>query len=351
MQVLRLLFAVVLIQSIVACSPDTAIDLKAAPLSAVSHVSQDRIHGSDSGFGTFQTYPIPGCTNGDCQPIGMALGIDHRVWFANYIGGTIDSIDASGNFRVHNVDKISNYDVAEGLDRTTWYTGYDVNQLQGWVGHLIDGSVTQYAIPFQPLFIVRGFQDMWFGGSNHISKISPTGVLHTFVLDSHSNVEDMVKGPDGNIWFTDEYLNNTFQSRVGKITPFGKVTEFVVPDNPPGGIIGITVGPDGNLWFTDGSVTNGVSMIGQCTTGGSITLYPTPTRHAGAWGIVQGPSQDMYFTETGVSQIGRITLNPVLITEFKAPSQSNPLGIALGADNNIWFSIPDEGLIGKFNTH
>jgi len=354
MRLLRLLVALVLFEFVVACSTHSQMDSTISPLSAGINPSQAQHHASHSGFGTFETFAIPGCTNNYCQPLGMSIGIDKRVWFANYIGGTIDSVNISGSFRVHNVDgakNLNNYDVAEGLNRTTWFTAFGGGQ--GWVGHLAQGSVTLYPISFGSYFIARGFQDMWFAGGNNIAKISQTGRLKTFVLDPNSNVEVLVHGPDGNMWFTDEYFQGSLiQSRIGKITPMGKVTEFVVPDNPPGGIIGITVGPDNNLWFTDGSVTNGVTMIGRCTIDGSITLYPTPTTHANAWAIVKGPSNDLYFTETGVGQIGRITLNPVTITEYKVPSPAtNPLGIALGADNNIWFTIPGEGLIGKFNTH
>src|SRR6266446_9109543 len=53
-------------------------------------------------------------------------------------------------------------------------------------------------------------------------------------------------GPDANLWFTDPD-----NSKIGKITTFGVITEYGV------GTVGstrpdvITAGPDGNMWFTD----------------------------------------------------------------------------------------------------
>ncbi|MGH7266700.1 MAG: virginiamycin B lyase family protein, partial [Candidatus Rokuibacteriota bacterium] len=52
-------------------------------------------------------------------------------------------------------------------------------------------------------------------------------------------------GPDGNLWFTEAVAN-----RIGRITPFGAITEFPVP-TPGSTPVGITVGPDGNIWFTE----------------------------------------------------------------------------------------------------
>src|SRR5258708_1766324 len=58
-----------------------------------------------------------------------------------------------------------------------------------------------------------------------------------------SGVLDITTGPDGNLWFTEE-----FKQHVGRITPSGVVTEFSAGQDEN---IGITAGPDGNLWFTE----------------------------------------------------------------------------------------------------
>jgi virginiamycin B lyase len=54
----------------------------------------------------------------------------------------------------------------------------------------------------------------------------------------------IVRGPDGNLWFT-EFDG----SRIDRITPGGVVTEFTPPPNR--GPLGITVGSDNLLYFTE----------------------------------------------------------------------------------------------------
>jgi hypothetical protein len=80
-----------------------------------------------------------------------------------------------------------------------------------------------------------------------------------------SNPAGIVKGADGNIWFTETAAN-----KIGKITSGGFVTEYVVPtaSSLPAGI---TAGLDGNIWFTE---YNG-NKIGRITPSGTVTDKPT----------------------------------------------------------------------------
>src|SRR5258706_4936915 len=87
-----------------------------------------------------------------------------------------------------------------------------------------------------------------------------TGSAQFTVFHAISGVTyGITRGPDGNLWFT-EYAAN----RIGRITPNGVVTEFVVPG--VGAPFAITAGPDGNLWFTD---TN-TNQIGKITPAGLL---------------------------------------------------------------------------------
>src|SRR3954470_9973959 len=73
-------------------------------------------------------------------------------------------------------------------------------------------------------------------------------------------------GPDGNVWFTEQSAN-----RIGRISPAGTVTEFVVPTASSTPQF-ITTGPDGALWFTELSA----NKIGRITTSGAITEFVVP---------------------------------------------------------------------------
>src|SRR5664280_2209661 len=64
----------------------------------------------------------------------------------------------------------------------------------------------------------------------------------------------------------------------------------------------ITVGPDGNLWFTE----SGSNQIGRITTAGTITEFPVPTINSGPNGITAGADGNLWFTELSGNKIGRI---------------------------------------------
>src|ERR1700694_5282004 len=65
-------------------------------------------------------------------------------------------------------------------------------------------------------------------------------------LTPNSAPTDITLGPDGNLWFTEE-----FASKIGRINlATGRLTEFPTP-TPNSEPNGITTGPDGNIWFTE----------------------------------------------------------------------------------------------------
>jgi hypothetical protein len=83
--------------------------------------------------------------------------------------------------------------------------------------------------------------------------------------------------------------------------PAGSVTTFPIPtsgSNPAG----ITRGPDGNLWFTEAGGNN----IGRITPSGAITEFPIPTSGSNPTDITLGPDGNLWFTEAGSNSIGRI---------------------------------------------
>src|SRR6516165_849385 len=133
------------------------------------------------------------------------------------------------------------------------------------------------------------------------------------------------------------------------------ITEFPVPTagaNP----FGITVGPDGNVWFTENYISpaNKVGMINPTTH--TVTDFAVPTPNTLPFGITAGPDGNVWFTEhdNNDTQVGRIgEINPVThaIAEFPLPSgtQSGPAGIVAGPDGNLWFAEQRAYKIGMIN--
>jgi uncharacterized repeat protein (TIGR01451 family) len=61
-----------------------------------------------------------------------------------------------------------------------------------------------------------------------------------------SEIEGIVSGPDGNLWFTQAAADE-----IGRINPTTHaITEFAIP-TAGSSPTGITAGPDGNIWFTE----------------------------------------------------------------------------------------------------
>ena len=67
----------------------------------------------------------------------------------------------------------------------------------------------------------------------------------------------MILGPDGNVWFSE-----TEVSRIGRITPDGRITEFADGITPGSKPLSIAV-RDGALWFSEAAG----NRVGRITDG------------------------------------------------------------------------------------
>jgi streptogramin lyase len=163
-----------------------------------------------------------------------------------------------------------------------------------------------------------------------------------FKVSPGSGPRGIVAGPDGNLWFTEE-----FGARIGRITPAGNLTEFAVPT---GGSApeNITVGPDSNLWFTE----RDANKVGRITTAGLIQEFGAGISPGSQpRGIASGADGALWFTEFAGNRIGRMTVTGVVTNEFALPvANSNPLGITAGPDGALWFTEPPRDVIGRIST-
>ena len=96
----------------------------------------------------------------------------------------------------------------------------------------------------------------------------------------------------------------------------------------------ITTGPDGNLWFTE----SGGSKIGKISLKtGSVTEYVVPTANGQLGKIVTGPDGNLWFIEDSEG-IGKISPETGFITEYNVPDvEASWNGITAGPDGNLWF--------------
>ncbi|TMC51399.1 MAG: hypothetical protein E6J14_00215 [Chloroflexi bacterium] len=173
----------------------------------------------------------------------------------------------------------------------------------------------------------------------------PCGINPFALPDSSAAPQNIVRGPDGNLWLTEENNN-----AIARITPQGAVTEFGLPqaNSDP---FGITVGPDGNLWFTE----LGTRQVGRITPQGAITQFPLPSAASRMpYEIAQGADGNLWFTEVpdgGLPAVARITPAGGAVTEFPlGASFAEPSGLTRGPDGNVWFTDRNAAVIGRITS-
>lgn len=166
------------------------------------------------------------------------------------------------------------------------------------------------------------------------------------LLPSSSGIENMVKGPDGALWF-----EQGTEGLIGRITETGQLTTFSLRSvrsiqAPVGDPLWITVGPDHALWLTD------TAAIERLALDGTLTIFVLPTFQESPSEITAGPDGALWFLEYGAQNLlSRLTLQGVL-TQFPLPSPTTE-SLASGPLNSLWFleSFPTGGgAIGQMTT-
>jgi virginiamycin B lyase len=161
-----------------------------------------------------------------------------------------------------------------------------------------------------------------------------------------TKMDSIVAGPDGSMWLAVwvEGSGTGSGRMIGRIT-VGKnqrVTLFPLPatTNPNGvsGGMNVVAGPDGALWYTE----ENDNLIGRITTNGVVTAqYVLPTANSNPQGLVLGSDGALWFTEDGGNRIGRLTTTGSY-SEFANPggaatvTQTSPM--AAGVDGALWFA-------------
>jgi streptogramin lyase len=189
--------------------------------------------------------------------------------------------------------------------------------------------------------------------SGRVGRMTPTGAVTEYPLPSGGYpVSRLTAGPDGNLWFTydnggGEYgpIGKAAPSTIGRITPTGDVTVFRTGLRPRSRPQEIVPGPEGNLWFVDAGTAHTMPEVGRITPQGAITEFPTGVQSPlGLGGIAADPAGGVWFTqvfdlphgdEESGGVLGRIDPSGALTSFGEAPGA---FGAPVAApDGNIWF--------------
>jgi streptogramin lyase len=145
--------------------------------------------------------------------------------------------------------------------------------------------------------------------------------------------EDIVLGPDGNLWFTE---HGFMVDKIGRVKPGNPpvIDEFPLPTgfSSP---FNITVGPDNKIWAT---ASNGAGAVLKIDPANPAAMQG----HGGygvttAAGIAAGPDGRIWLGDQGgkVVRIDPTTMNESAVSDFPLTGYS-VRNLAVGPDGNVW---------------
>lgn len=151
-------------------------------------------------------------------------------------------------------------------------------------------------------------------------------------------VEGIAASPAGTLWASVSKSNAVF---ISSTVSFGFTTRIDLPANSDP--VGIAIGPEGNAWVAMWEA----SAIDRITPTGARTRFNLPPGSKPN-DLVLGPDGAFWIVESGTGKIARMTTSGLVTDEYPVPSgETGEIGITVGPDQNIWFTDPEKGAIGK----
>lgn len=194
------------------------------------------------------------------DPGEIVAGPDGNLWFAGLDIGRVTPAGSVSWFPLEeDSDGIDTRTITVGGDGRLWHDLGEPSQ----IGALsTSGVATRIALsePVEVEGLVAGPGGViWFEGrDNRLGTISAGGSV-TLVKSAANWIDRPALGPDGNLWAL--AYNTGRASGVARVSPTGKVMFYEV-----GNVTSLVTGPDGNLWFTDSRAA------------GRIVIKDRPTR-------------------------------------------------------------------------
>lgn len=197
------------------------------------------------------------------------------------------------------------------------------------------GTLKQFKVPTpnaEPLGITRASDgNFWFTESqiHHVGRITPAGAITEFLVCQFCFPTSIVQGGDGNFYFTSN-------DGLGRITPEGVVTAL----GPPPVVIGNRVAARGDdVWFTD---FNNDLLWRYSISGGEFTSFPLPGQGT-VFRVPDGVAVDangvIWIADFGANSLLRRAVDGTF-TEFPIPdgSANGPRELTIATDGKIWFT-------------
>ena len=280
------------------------------------------------------------------SPTGIVAGPDGNLWFTESTGDRIGRITPHGavtEFSGGLTPFSAPNGITAGPDGNLWFA-----ENAGRIGRITPaGAITEFSagIPSgaNPTGIVSGSDgNLWFtdAKASRIGRITPAGVVTMFTMGITSGAQtisfgacSVTRGPNGNVWWVEQFSSSTVPTKIAQITPAGVVTEY--PLVPNDFVNGIAPGPDGNVWFTESD------KISRITPSGTITRFSGASVSPGC--IALGPDGNLWFAAIYSAGVGKSTPTGTITNydaTFGIDPNTFPAGITAGPDGNLWFAEP-----------
>lgn len=135
-----------------------------------------------------------------------------------------------------------------------------------------------------------------------------------------------------NVWF-DEAGDN----KIGNVDPSNcAYSEFTIPTTSSG-VVGLTADQSGVLWFAESNV----AKITKMTVGGSFTEYPTGLSSSVPVSVAIAGDNTVWYLDSGRNSVGHLTFPGGVPTfvDYGIPTiPSDPGYMVLGPDGALWFT-------------
>ncbi len=187
---------------------------------------------------------------------------------------------------------------------------------------------------------------LWFTEqyTNKLGRLDPaTGTIREYPLKTNkSGPHGLVADKEGNIWYTGNYAG-----LIGKLNPrTGEITEYKMPDAKASDPHTPVFDQQGVLWFT----VQGGNFVGRLDPRtGKIDLKLVPTKDALPYGMGVNSKGIPFFCEFGTNKMAKIDPKSMEITEYKLPTDARPRRMAIAADDKVYFTDFDGGHLGRLD--
>jgi len=271
----------------------------------------------------------------------ITAGPDGNVWFTEPTAGKIARVTPAGVITEFAMPGTGYSLIASGPDGNLWVAGPQTQVARMNVfGSLVELFELPISKPAIGGIVFSENGDLWFSeastidGPLTIGKRTPSGTVTEYVLAGAfpGTLGRIVFGSDGNLWLVvghNSFVGFGNSSSLISASPAGEVLGY------HGGADDTTPGPDGALWSTYTLVLHGFSYprIRRTSTAGITTEFPLPVFAAQ---ITRGPDGNVWFGAWG--PVGRITPSGLFsLFPLSPPSGAHVRGITAGPDGNIWF--------------